>query len=149
MIWRHKSRTIINQWFFSSDSWSTPSNYLVVRNSALKTQFRKFTSSDNPCQNNLKKNFILLLFYLINHTQYIAGNFPSRLFPRPLPPWTMLVRKYDFQTWRKAIRLLGCALMHCVIAHETNIVWGEGERRGKICDFFQEFWQRLSEGTIF
>ena len=36
--------------------------------------------------NQLEKSFILLLFRLINHAKYIAGNFTSFFFPRPVPP---------------------------------------------------------------
>ena len=61
------------------------------------------------------------------------------------PPWTMLVRKYDYQTWRKAIQLLdGCALTHFVIAHKpTSYGGGGGGEKRKNMRFFQEFWQRL------
>ena len=38
------------------------------------------------------------------------------------------------------MRLFGCALTHCVIGQETNIVrGGGGERRGIICDVFKSF----------
>ena len=44
------------------------------------------------------------------------------------------------------MRLLGCALTHCVIAQETNIVRGEGERKGKICDISRVLAQIVAMG---